>query len=163
MSRGLGQVERDVLEFIREHRHAPEVDDVVAVEQVWMVRQLSEKWQKPAIRRAVITLVAKGLLYKFDGDHGVLVDIEPITHRLEVSLSGNYYYRETVKPRRVLPDFRPLVADRLKNGPRSRAALVWDILCNTEGCWRILKGRYDRRRRYPEESTRTAFERALDR
>src|SRR5262245_7848006 len=94
MSKGLGKAERAVLELVKEGRVRPgtlakggedfsESDTVVGpVTQNWIVWRLSETYRGPAVRRAIISLVRKGLLYKATDKQGALVDVEPVTSQL---------------------------------------------------------------------------------
>lgn len=62
MSRGLGRTERAILEIVESTNRCASV--------WWIEKQLSKRFYGSAVRRAVSSLVRKGLLYKNIRDGG---------------------------------------------------------------------------------------------
>lgn len=81
MSRGLGQVQRDVLSVLESHGTA------TAAAQDWLIKQLPS-YKGASVRRAINGLVLKGKLHKaVDRELGPVLSVEAIT---EVKASARY-------------------------------------------------------------------------
>lgn len=161
MSRGIGKTEQAVLAFIKANRRNADTGLNAPTPQRRLVEQMSSEYSGAAIRRAILSLARKGLLYKLTERYaGVLVDIEPVTQWWHYS--GKHL--EPASPRRKLPDLEPLILAALRGHVYSPAGLAQKIIPALGGCsYEIKKSGRPTGRHNIDYAAEAAYRRTVER